>query len=670
MADTPDTRRNIPPNPPRWQPNPDPASIHVPGLDTSAPVLDQIEQMEQLITLKLQNIDENFSKIHHVLANKVLPALKRYAVATEPVREAAKFWTSFYEQAAQIHIPTFDDHSTVNEESRQPELTVETIQDQREFSTDSSQSHHYEPSMASTNGSFIPGHAAFSSTPATMRMINMDGALTADTHEDSTWAASLDTPLIRTHQDSGMSAVEDESILGPSTSNQKSSLLLDEPTPNPRRKDIDTLPRSEKGKAKSNNEPLLRNVLRHTLYPVDTSQAGTSSGIISPLKYRGKPKTPVPKKHNPFLLSNKDPADWDGVVDLRDPSITTPQRNRRGKPSSRRGPTTPAHVSDDEESFDGLPPGMSPPVLMSPARPPRSSAELGLKLGQTPTREASARITRDLVRDIQYKSGNATGYLHSRVESTMSTMPTPPSFSRYHRHGMDTTDSIVIDSSLESMIRRVGLNVPSSVATSSTGTASTPGLRLRSQASLKAAEPPLDSLPTPQLHPIAADEPITPVHPHAQMDMDSDSDSMDEINNTAHPSAAFLMASSAHGRQDSDDSFGSSNHSSDSLNDDDGNLGLDPVNPFVGSVVDDGFDDSYDDDVYNELDGEVPEETLFGVPPSQRAQAHQRAHPSGNYLGDELRMLGDDLLQDTIGIGARIGRAEETPTPAAWGNRN
>lgn len=42
------------PNPPRWAPNPDPASIHVPGLDTNASVLDQIEQMEQLITIKLQ----------------------------------------------------------------------------------------------------------------------------------------------------------------------------------------------------------------------------------------------------------------------------------------------------------------------------------------------------------------------------------------------------------------------------------------------------------------------------------------------------------------------------------------------------------------------------------------------------------------------------------------
>jgi DASH complex subunit ASK1 len=97
----------IPPNPPRWHPNPDPASIVVPGLDPAAPLLDQIEQMEQLITIKLQvhphspfpfyathsvgpqNIDENFSKIHNILANKILPAVKRYAVGTKPVREAA-----------------------------------------------------------------------------------------------------------------------------------------------------------------------------------------------------------------------------------------------------------------------------------------------------------------------------------------------------------------------------------------------------------------------------------------------------------------------------------------------------------------------------------------------------------------------------------------------------
>jgi DASH complex subunit ASK1 len=47
-------RENIVPNPPRWKPNPNPATIPVPGLDTAAPVHDQIDQIEQLITIKLQ----------------------------------------------------------------------------------------------------------------------------------------------------------------------------------------------------------------------------------------------------------------------------------------------------------------------------------------------------------------------------------------------------------------------------------------------------------------------------------------------------------------------------------------------------------------------------------------------------------------------------------------
>ena len=46
--------KHIPANPPRWKPSADPASITVAGLDTTASVNDQIDQIDQLITLKLQ----------------------------------------------------------------------------------------------------------------------------------------------------------------------------------------------------------------------------------------------------------------------------------------------------------------------------------------------------------------------------------------------------------------------------------------------------------------------------------------------------------------------------------------------------------------------------------------------------------------------------------------
>ena len=44
----------IPPNAPRWEPSTDPDSIAIPGLDTNASVNDQVDQIEQLITIKLQ----------------------------------------------------------------------------------------------------------------------------------------------------------------------------------------------------------------------------------------------------------------------------------------------------------------------------------------------------------------------------------------------------------------------------------------------------------------------------------------------------------------------------------------------------------------------------------------------------------------------------------------
>ena len=485
----------------------------------------------------------------------------------------------------------------------------------------------------------MPGQAAFSSTPAAARGPRTEESFATQNSDDPSWMTSVESPLVRLDREFKEFSRESErdgSYAGSSTSRQIPSLRFDEPTPSAGQQAPDIL---GKGKKKEAEQPLLRNVLRHNLHSID--QNATNAPNVSPLKFHRKPKTPLStmKHYNPYLPPDTDPVNWSGVVDLRDPSVTTPQ-SRKGK-SSRQTPASYAKVSDDDDdddSFEGLPPGMSPPVTMSPARPPRSSAELGLlRVGQTPKAEVPERIKRDLLRDMQYSRG---------IESSMSTVPTPPSLSRYNRPGMDTTDSIVIDSSLESMFRRVGLDIP-------LGKGSTPGLRLPPRASQKAvmepSEPPQQTLNTP------LDEPMTPVPPPPEPQVDSDSDSLDEINNTAHPSAAFLMASTQRNR-DSDDSFGSSNHSSDSLNDEDGN-GLVPVHPFAQGIQDDGYDDddSYDDDMYD--GGPVEEETLFGVPPAQRLRAQS------GMLGDDLRILGD-LVEGTLGKGSSRGGVEESPTPA------
>ena len=62
----------------------------IPGVSPTAPISAQVEQIDQLNTLLLQEIDANFAKFHTVITSKVLPEFKRFAIASEPTREASQ----------------------------------------------------------------------------------------------------------------------------------------------------------------------------------------------------------------------------------------------------------------------------------------------------------------------------------------------------------------------------------------------------------------------------------------------------------------------------------------------------------------------------------------------------------------------------------------------------
>ena len=50
----------------------------------------QIEQIEQLNTLLLQDIDHNFARFHDVVNNKILPQVKKYALVSQSTQEASR----------------------------------------------------------------------------------------------------------------------------------------------------------------------------------------------------------------------------------------------------------------------------------------------------------------------------------------------------------------------------------------------------------------------------------------------------------------------------------------------------------------------------------------------------------------------------------------------------
>jgi DASH complex subunit ASK1 len=162
-----------------------------------------------------------------------------------------------------------------------------------------------------------------------------------------------------------------------------------------------------------------------------------------------------------------------------------------------------------------------------------------------------------------------------------------------------------------------------------------------------------------EITPIAAQagEAVTPGYQdfYDDGDFNSDDDSLEDVNNTAHPSAAFLMASlRPAGRDDSFDS-----NDSDSDDDDGADEGLAPVHPFAqGYDEEDGFDDSFDDPGFGSGSQETETETLFGVSMMAQRRSDQ-----------DLIMLGHPRLSDTTEDSTQIARmaserVPDTPTPA------
>lgn len=585
-----------------------------------------------------------------------------------------------------MHVPTYEDyaaHDSQEERDEQFEETQETAQStegtsetetetETETGTDITPSSHqtFNPDGTSSEVSFM--RAAISSTPATMsRHRNMHAEAFSDEQSDSgpSWSASLESPIRRLDREIQSLNSDDQYSMDPQSAQYDDSAeetqrqipppVIDDP------RSVQRTVHKGKTRAKEPPTPLLHNILlRNASSSID---GPLNSRNISPLKL--KSRTPNLKMLNPYLPPDTKPSDWKGVVNLSDPS--SPHR-RQPSPYKRPIPITPKNDDSFDDSFD-----LTPPIPIDFKSIP--------KLGQTPYKEAAERIMRNLL-DAEGRAMFDGGGTGSGTESSINTVPTPSSMSRYARHVYPShayqpsaaeTSSSVADASLESMMRKVGLDIPNFGIGSATSRHPPPTSSYSSTSRPQSTTSASSSVQVP----VASGTPETPGQPiydlHRLQDdelalnrpgTDDSSDSLDDDlpNSTANPSEAFLVASQRASYDDSD-----SDSDSDSIDNMDDTEGLAPVHPFaraLGPNDGDSFDDdSFDDPIYDNAP-DVEEETLFGVSPAERiriqAQAQARARPSeGN-----IRMLGDELLEDTIGIGtqmARAGRVEESPTPWA-----
>ncbi|CAF9942342.1 MAG: DASH complex subunit ask1 [Alectoria fallacina] len=92
---------------------------------------EELEKLEQSITLTLQEIDHNFSRAHRIVTTSILPVVEQYAEHSKNVWEGSKFWKQFFEASANVSLsgyeePPADDEATTTEEDDPTTTTPST----------------------------------------------------------------------------------------------------------------------------------------------------------------------------------------------------------------------------------------------------------------------------------------------------------------------------------------------------------------------------------------------------------------------------------------------------------------------------------------------------------------------------------------------------------------
>ncbi|KAI9819754.1 MAG: DASH complex subunit ask1 [Phylliscum demangeonii] len=73
---------------------------------------EELEKLEQSITLTLQEIDHNFSRAHQIVTTSILPVVERYGEQSQAVWEGSKFWKQFFEASANVSLSGYEDRAS------------------------------------------------------------------------------------------------------------------------------------------------------------------------------------------------------------------------------------------------------------------------------------------------------------------------------------------------------------------------------------------------------------------------------------------------------------------------------------------------------------------------------------------------------------------------------
>ncbi|KAB5572111.1 DASH complex subunit Ask1-domain-containing protein [Coniochaeta sp. 2T2.1] len=88
-----------------------------PPSSRSLSLTEELEKLEQSITLTLQEIDSNFNRAHRIVTTSILPLVEQYGEHSRAVWDASKFWKQFFEASANVSLSGYEELANNDEEN-------------------------------------------------------------------------------------------------------------------------------------------------------------------------------------------------------------------------------------------------------------------------------------------------------------------------------------------------------------------------------------------------------------------------------------------------------------------------------------------------------------------------------------------------------------------------
>ncbi|KAF2771827.1 hypothetical protein EJ03DRAFT_372404 [Teratosphaeria nubilosa] len=394
-----------------------------PGTARQLTLTEELEKLEQSITLTLQEVDSNFSKAHRIVTGSILPIVEQYAKASGDVWEGSKFWKQFFEASANVSLSGYEEAAledetettaTQNEEEQDTSATLQTPVDHSPATAGAGPDEDESEEFSVDSPTQVTGVHATPElnhpTSATRRNVSKtDAAFRSPSPRKYTGR----NPLAMTPRSDEPSTPRPRADLG---AGPESSPFEPESAYQPSAFTASTRGRPS-AKRHNSNDPLLHRGVLDKNYRVQATphtqrgqrqQKATTTPATATKTSRqlwedspdSSPEVAAPQLRSDLFSPAKTAPRTPGI------SVMTPARGRH-QPQHRQ-PTTStgrklfspqdkaytsarsraSHIFEDDSDDGDL--GMSPPKTMQ-FHVPQS------RLMQTPAREASKRIVEDLL---------------------------------------------------------------------------------------------------------------------------------------------------------------------------------------------------------------------------------------------------------------------------------